>query len=167
MVANFYNNLQLWWSVLWCSKLSTSSLAFNYQWYILEWNINFRLPLRSVKNIKDKKTKLCLFYLLVHSDFILFFGNLTCLLNPDLKVATEKLCCELFENIIFENYLYSTIKMYHFFTNINRIIYFKHLIFTWKYLTISDYFLKTGFKLRGTQFFEPDMFLNSNLFQTL
>ena len=89
--------------MLWCSKLSTSSLAFNYQWYILEWNINFRLPLRSVKNIKDKKTKLCLFYLLVHSDFILFFGNLTCLLNPDLKVATEKLCCELFENIISEN----------------------------------------------------------------
>lgn len=100
MVANFYNDWQLWWSGLWYSKLSTSSLAFSYRQYILEWNISFRPPLKSVKNTKDKKTKLCLLYLLVHSDFILFFGNLTCLLNPDIKGATEKLCCELFENII-------------------------------------------------------------------
>ena len=32
---------------------------------------------------------------------------------------------------------------------------------------VYDYFLKIDFKLRGTQFFEPDMFLDSNLFQTL
>ena len=75
---------------------------------------------------------------------------------------------ELFKNIIFESYLYSTIKIYRFFTDINRIIYFKHLIIYFKIFDcISDCFLKIGFKLRETQFFESDMFLDSNLFQTL
>ena len=75
---------------------------------------------------------------------------------------------KLFKTVIFESYLYSTIKIYHFFTDINRIIYFKHLIIYLKIFDcISDYFLKIGFKLRGTQFFEPDVFLDSNLFQTL
>ena len=49
---------------------------------------------------------------------------------------------KLFENIIFENYLYSTIEMYHFFTNINRIIYFKHLIIYLKIFVFLIIFLR-------------------------
>lgn len=103
MAANFYNNWQIWWSGQWYSKLSASSLAFNYQQCPLEWNSDLRPPPKSAKRIKDKKIQKSVPFTSPNR-FHFILQKIYMPTEPRYKKWWERFCCELFENIISKCY---------------------------------------------------------------